>query len=252
MSMLQVNELTSVILAGGLGTRLAHIVSDVPKPLAPVAGRPFLEYLIQQIRAAGCTDVVICVGHQAELISRHLGDGGRYGVNIQYSYEKTLLGTAGALVLARNLIQSESFLVFNGDTYCSVDLQELAKQHGNLGALATIVTAQVDDADRYGSVIADDRDAITHFLEKAQSASHSRVNAGIYLLNKSIVSAIEPGARCSLETDVFPSLVGCGLFAYSHAQSFIDIGTPDSYSYAQTHLPLLAGFGQHQKVETSD
>jgi len=240
-------KLTCVILAGGLGKRLSPVVSDVPKPMASVAGRPFLEYLLAQVREAGCADVVLCVGYKAHVIENYFGDGGKYSVEIRYSREQELLGTAGALALARPLISSEPFLVLNGDSYCPVDLQALLTQHQARGAMATIVATQVEDASRYGSMVLNDNDAIIRFCEKGQAVRAgvkpphitAYVNAGIYVLNQAILDLAPRGKYCSIEYEVFPALVGRGLYAFRQPGPFIDIGTPDSFRIAQTVLPKL-------------
>lgn len=243
-------KLTCVILAGGLGKRLSSVVSDMPKPMAPVAGKPFLEYLLAQIREAGCTDVVLCVGYQAHVIENHFGDGGEYGVEIRYSREQELLGTAGALALARPLIRSDPFLVLNGDSYCSVDLKALLAQHQAHGAVATIVATKVEDVSRYGGMVLGANEAVIRFCEKDQADRVMYVNAGIYVLNQAVLDLVPPGKECSIEHEVFPSLAGRGLYAFRQPGPFIDIGTPDSFRMAQTVLPKLQRRGPVSDVST--
>lgn len=236
--------LTCAILVGGLGTRLRSVLSDTPKPMARVNGRPFLEYLVEQVRVAGYTDVVLCVGYKAELIENHFGDGSKYGVQINYSKEQELLGTAGALSQARNLIRSNPFLVMNGDSYCAINFEALLSQHKISGAVATIVAAKVDDTSRYGSILLepDDTRAI-QFKEKQQTTGAGYVNAGIYLLNQAILEQIPVGQYCSIEHDLFPSLIGRGIHAFRQTRPFMDIGTPDSFEMAQTVIPEMLKSG---------
>lgn len=231
------SKLTCVILAGGCGKRLSSVVNEVPKPMAPVAGRPFLEYLLAQVRDAGCTDVVLCVGHKANVIKDYFGSGHKCGVKIRYSQERELLGTAGALALARPLIHSNPFLVLNGDSYCSVDFQGFLTQHQARGAVATIVVARVEDASRYGSIVLGEDDTVIHFYEKRQPHDATYVNAGIYILNHEVLDLVPLGKYCSIEHEVFPILVQHGLYAFRQPGPFIDIGTPDSFAMAQTVLP---------------
>lgn len=236
------DKLTCVILAGGLGTRLSPVVNDVPKPMALVAGRPFLEYLIAQVREAGFTDVVLCIGYKAYVIENHFGDGRKYGVEIRYSREEKLLGTAGALALARPLIRSDPFLVMNGDSYCAVDFLDLLAQHRARGAVATIVVTQVKDISRYGSIVLGDNDMVIHFCEKDQAnETQAYVNAGIYMLNQVILDLVPVGKPCSIEYEVFPMLAGRGLYAFRQPGAFIDIGVPTTFKAAQTLLPSLQG-----------
>lgn len=232
--------LTCVILVGGLGTRLRSVLSDIPKPMAPVNGRPFLEYLVEQVRVAGYTDVVLCVGHKAEAIENHFSDGSKYDVRIHYSREKELLGTAGALSVARSLIRSDPFLLMNGDSYCAVNFEALFRQHQTSSAIATIVASEVDNTSRYGTIVLKPEDTqIIEFKEKDGSAGSGYVNAGIYLLNQSVFEQIPVSQYCSIEHDLFPSLIGKGIHAFRQTQPFIDIGTPESFEMAQTILPEI-------------
>ena len=227
-------DLTCVILVGGQGTRLLPVVSDVPKPMAVVNGRPFLEYLLAQVCKAGFTDVLLCLGHKAEAIKNHFGDGSGYGIKIRYSREKELLGTAGALALARPLICSDPFLVMNGDSYCNVDFEVLIKQHRMRGAVATIVTSWLDSQARYGSVVLDAQNDIVAFCEKGESTGSGYINGGIYVLDQTVLDLIPCGQYCSIERDIFPELAGKGLYAFKTSGMFIDIGVPAELERAQT------------------
>lgn len=234
------NDLTCVILAGGLGTRLTPVVHEVPKPMAQVAGRPFLAYLVDQVRAAGCTDVVFCIGYMGYMIEEYFADGSQYGLRFHYSHEQQLLGTAGALALARPLIRSNPCVVLNGDSYCPVNLADLLAYHRMRQAHATIATTQVPDTTRYGYLEVGLDDAILHFREKAQTAGAGYVNAGIYALQLAVLDLIPPAVSCSIEQDLFPRLAGYGLYAFRQVEPFIDIGTPASFATAQIMLPTLA------------
>jgi D-glycero-alpha-D-manno-heptose 1-phosphate guanylyltransferase len=233
--------LICVILAGGLGTRLRSILPDTPKPMACINGRPFLEYLLTQIRLAGYTDVILCVGYKAEVIENHFTNGRRYGVQIRYSRERELSGTAGALSQARHLIRSDPFLVMNGDSYCAVNFEELISQHQARSAVASIVTTRIEDRSRCGSVGLGPRDSIVRFAEKAETRGSGYINAGIYLINQTVLDLIPAGKYFSLERDIFPSLVGRGLYAFKTSGVFIDIGTPSELQQAQTVLKDYLG-----------
>lgn len=235
------SELTCLILAGGLGTRLRAVLHDIPKPMAPVNGRPFLEYLLAQVRMAGLTDVILCVGHQAQVIENYFGDGREHAVQIRYSREPELLGTAGALSQARSLIRSEPFVVMNGDSYCSIDFDELIKQHKARRAVATVAATLVENQSRYGSMLLGPQDVIARFFEKSEGGS-GYVNGGIYMLSHEVLGLIPPGQKLSMEQDVFPSLVGRGLYAFKTRGVFIDIGLPRELERAQTILKNLDGF----------
>lgn len=232
--------LTCVILAGGLGTRLRSVLPDTPKPMAAVDGRPFLEYLLAQVCQAGLTDVVLCVGHKAEVIENHVADGRKYGLRIRYSRERELLGTAGALSQATNLIQSDPFLVANGDSYCDVEIHELLKEHQTRDAVATIVVNWVEDQSRYGGAVLGPEDTVVRFAEKTISGP-GYINGGIYVLKRAVLDLVPPGQYCSIEHDVFPLLAGHGLYAFKTSGTFIDIGTPAELERARRLLKDVAG-----------
>lgn len=232
-------NLRCLILAGGLGTRLAPIISDLPKPMAQVAGRPFLAYLLHQVQAAGCTDVVLSIGHKGHLIEDYFGDGNHDGLQLRYSREPQPLGTGGALALARPLLGTTTCLVLNGDSYCPLDLHALLAHHQARGACATIAATQVPDPAPYGQLVLGGDDTIIHFREKGESKAAGYVNAGIYLLEQSVFDLIPPTVPCSLERAIFPLLAGQGLYAFRQTTPFIDIGTPTTWQLAQTILPEL-------------
>lgn len=233
------NALPCVILAGGLGTRLAPATTAIPKPMVPVAGRPFLVYLLEQVRAAGCTDVGLCIGYRGQTIADYFGDGSAYGLRLRYSQEEALRGTAGALAQARPLLPPGPFFVLNGDSYCPVDFAALQAHHQAHNAQATIVAAHVPDASPYGRLVIGADDAIVAFEEKGQAAGPSAVNAGVYLLETTVLDLIPPDQPYSLERDLFPRLTGRGLYAFRQTARFLDIGTPSALAAAQTLLPAL-------------
>ncbi len=226
---------TCVILAGGLGTRLRSVLSDAPKPMAEVNGRPFLAYVLDQVRRAGLIDVILCVGYKAEVIEDHVADGRTYGLHVRYSRERDLLGTAGALRQARDLIRSDPFLAFNGDSYCEVEIGKLIEQHRARGATATIAVCEVEEPSRYGSTMLGASDRIISFSEK-MGAGPRYINGGVYALNQSVLDLVPSGQPSSIERDIFPLLAGDGLYAFRTAGTFIDIGTPADLERAQTVL----------------
>ena len=232
-------NLTGVILAGGRGTRLSAVVKDVPKPMASVAGKPFVEYIVAQARSAGCEKIVFCVGYRAESIRDYFHEGAGHGIAIRYSDETKPLGTAGALARAKDLIDSDPFLVFNGDSYCAADLRALIRRHEERGAAATVAVAYVEDTSDYGSVDVDPSGVLCAFNEKGKLSGPGFVNAGVYLLSKSVLDSVPLGAPSSLEYSVFPSLTRKGLHAFRCPGPFIDIGTPESFEAAQKSLPAI-------------
>jgi D-glycero-alpha-D-manno-heptose 1-phosphate guanylyltransferase len=225
--------ITAAVLAGGLGTRLRHSVSDLPKVLAPVAGRPFLQYVLDQVAEAGVHKVVLCTGYLGEQVSGALG--GRYGrLRLCYSHEARPMGTAGALRLALPLLDGDPLLVLNGDSYCEVGLHEFVAWHRECAAGAgSLLVTWVEDAARYGTVEVDDSGAVRSFREKRAEAAPGWISAGIYLLSRRLLTSIPAGRVVSIERDVFPAWVGGGLRAYRIRAPFIDIGTPESYAEAE-------------------
>jgi len=224
---------SALILAGGLGTRLRPVVSDKPKALAPVAGRPFLAHLLDQLALAGLRAAVLCTGHMAEQVESALGQ--RHGpLRLLYSRETSPLGTGGALRLALPLIASDPVLALNGNSYCDVDLPAFWRWHGESRAQASLCLCRVDDVSRYGQVHAAPDGRVIRFAEKGAASGPGWINAGVYLFSRQRLQAIPPGRPVSLERDVLPLWVEQGLHAYPCPGRFIDIGAPESYAQAQT------------------
>ena len=219
----------ALILVGGKGTRLKNCVSDRPKPMADVSGRPFAEWLVLALRAQGLRRVVFCTGHKAGVIRAHFGDGSNWEMDIACSQEPSPLGTAGAIRYAVAHVHTDPFLILNGDSYCPADFRRMCEFHRQNRARATLWLVSMDDCRRYGSVETDDRGQVLGFREKSETAEPGQINAGIYLLQREVVESIPPGRAVSIEREVFPGLIGRGLYAVAGDGPFIDIGTPESY-----------------------
>ena len=223
----------AVILAGGAGTRLRSVVSDVPKPLAPVAGRPFIEYLLLQVRAAGIARVVICSGYRAGTIEAELGTGERWGVSIRYSVEDAPLGTGGALRHAQPMLAGERWLVMNGDSLFDISLADLFGAHARRPAPATLALASVGDASRYGGVTLARDGTVSAFVEKPPDAAPKCINGGLYIIDRTTLDLIPADRPVSLEHEVFGGLVGRGLRGVALDGYFVDIGVPADFMRAQ-------------------
>lgn len=226
---------TAVILAGGFGTRLAAVVSDVPKPMAPVAGRPFLERLLDRLAAQDIRRVVLAVGHRSDAIRSHFGAA--YGpLTLHYSEETEPLGTGGALRRAFDSQSLDRAVALNGDTWCDVDLRALSQRHARSGAVATLTLVHQDDAARFGTVEVDARGQVAGFREKRPGAG--LINAGVYALERRVFDLAPLAARFSFENDVLAAHAREGCFAAHVADgaTFIDIGVPQDYARAQTLL----------------
>lgn len=219
----------ALILAGGLGTRLRSVVSGLPKVLAPVGGRPFLDYLLLQLRKGGIHEVTLCVGYKAELVRAHVGDGRPWDLSVTYSNEDQPLGTGGALRLAVDSLGDGPFVVMNGDSFFDVPLRGLRETHAQSGAAGTLALA-IGAGERYGAVEMDPAGRITAFREKGSraGAAGDTFNGGVYVLDRSVLSTIAPGTAVSLERDVFPTLAG-RLRGEVFESFFVDIGVPDDF-----------------------
>ena len=227
---------TAMILAGGLGTRLRGIVEDLPKPMARVAEKPFLEWLIRQVRSHEIRSAVLCTGYLGNIVEEYFGDGSKWGLSLSYSRETLPMGTAGALRLAIEKTRARTLLVLNGDSYCRYDLKRLLTAHESQKAAATLWLVPVAERLRYGTVATNPDGSVSSFVEKDVKAEGEYINAGVYLLNRDLIASIPQNIKLSLETEVLPSLVGRGLYAVRGEGPFIDIGTPESFAIASSFM----------------
>lgn len=238
--MQSLTDLTAAILAGGLGTRLRHAIPDRPKVLAEVAGRPFLEHLLDQLQAAGVRQVVLCTGHQGDQVREQLGSC--HGtMRLEYSQEPAPMGTAGALRLALPLLRSDPVLVLNGDSFCDVDFRAFRHWHLGKPSQASLTLTEVPDTSRYGEVHLTADGAVRHFREKGGRLGAGLINAGVYMLGHALLSEIPAEGTVSLERGIFPRLIGRGLYGYRTSARFLDIGTPESYAAATPFFAQRAG-----------
>lgn len=230
----------AVVLCGGLGTRLRDVVADRPKSLAPVAGRPFLAYLLDHLARQQVAEVILSAGHQAEQIVDFARTGIPSGLSATVSVEPMPLGTAGGIRFAAHDAQlTGTFLVLNGDTYFDGALRRLVEVHASRGATVTMALAHVDEAGRYGAVRFDEETLAGESFEEKSGRGPGWINAGVYVLSDSALADLPVGVPASLERDVLPTLVGRGLFAVPFADAtFLDIGTPSDYEAAASILSL--------------
>src|SRR5690606_18922886 len=232
----------ALLLAGGLGTRLRPLTEDLPKPMAPLVNRPWLEHLLMHLKREGIEQFVFAVKHYPEVIQRHFGDGSRFGVEIQYAVEKELLGTAGAIKNAESLL-SDQFIVINADVVQMAPLRPLLEFHRSHRGAVTIGLTQVDDPSAYGVVEQTDTGEITRFVEKPprHEAPSNRINAGIYVMDKEVLKYIPANREVSIERETFPLLIEQGLGVYGTLIEgyWMDMGTTDRYR--QAHWDVLDG-----------
>lgn len=225
------NGTIPVLLCGGMGTRLRPALKDLPKPLAPVLGRPFLAYLLDQLREAGFSRAVLSTGYKREILSGMIGSEYN-GMSIHYIEETSPLGTGGALKWVMGQVRAEEYLVMNGDSYLGLPFNEFLQQPGQ-GCQALLALAKMEDCSRYGTVSTNDNGKVLQFIEKKGIPEAGDINAGIYRIQGSIQAFFPEGEAFSLERDVFEPLSRSGhLGAIPYDAPFIDIGTPESFKAA--------------------
>lgn len=222
----------AIILAGGLGTRLRSVLADLPKPMAPVAGRPFLAHVLDALVKAGFESAVLAVGYRYEAIRDHFGAAYR-GMRLAYSVEASPLGTGGAIRLAADLVHADPVFVLNGDTYLELDYAAMLAAHRAAGAGISVAVCEVPDVGRYGSLEVT-ADRIVGFREKGRSGP-GFINAGTYLLSAEVITRIPIGRPHSFEQELLMPLVAeIQPLAFVTYGKFIDIGVPEDYARAQT------------------
>jgi mannose-1-phosphate guanylyltransferase len=234
----------ALILAGGEGTRLRPLTSTMPKPVVPLAGQPFITHMLDWLRRHGVQEVIMSCGFLADGVRDVLGDGAQLGLRLAYLEEPEPLGTGGALKYAEDMLD-ERFFMLNGDVLTDIDLTAQLAQHEATGALATLALIGVDDPSSYGLVRRNDDLSVREFLEKpsVDQIDTNLINAGAYILQRSVLAIMAPaGTKMSIERDVFPRLVGDGLYGYEAAGYWLDIGTPDRYM--QGTYDILEGIVQ--------
>jgi mannose-1-phosphate guanylyltransferase len=220
----------AVILVGGEGTRLRPLTSTVPKPVVPLVDRPFISFMLEWLCAHGIDDVIMSCGFLATSVRNVLGDGSAYGIRLRFVEEPDPRGTAGALKFAESMLD-ERFLMLNGDVLTDIDLTEQIAQHERTAAKATLALVPVDDPSAYGLVHLRDDRAVRDFVEKPSSDTidTNLISAGAYVLEREILDLVPPGRNVSIEREVWPLLIGAGLYGYPSEAYWLDIGTPARY-----------------------
>ena len=214
----------AVLLVGGEGTRLRPLTEWLPKSMLPIVNRPFLEHQLEHLRSHGVDDVILSCGYLPEPITEHFCD------TLRYAVEPEPLGTGGAIRFSAEGID-ETFLVCNGDVLTDLDIGALLRTHREQGAAATIALHRVVNPSAYGLVRTEADGRVTAFIEKPSPGEMDvdTINAGTYVLEPGVLELIEPGRAVSVERDVFPRLIGGGLYARADDGRWRDIGTPASY-----------------------
>ena len=220
----------AVILAGGEGTRLRPLTSTVPKPVVPLVDRPFISFMLEWLRAHGIDDVIMSCGFQATSVRNVLGDGSGLQMRLRFVEEPDARGTAGALKFAESLLD-ERFVMLNGDVLTDLDLSAQIAQHEATGAKATLALVPVPDPTAYGLVHLQDDLSVRDFVEKPSSDAidTNLISAGAYVLEREILELVPPDRNVSIEREVWPLLVGKGLYGFPSQGYWLDIGSPERY-----------------------
>jgi mannose-1-phosphate guanylyltransferase len=222
----------AVILVGGEGTRLRPLTSTVPKPVVPLVDRPLIGYMLDWLRGHGVDEVIMSLGFLATGVRNVLGDGSDFGVSLRFVEEPEPRGTAGALKYAEEFLH-DRFLMLNGDVLTDLDLSAQIAQHEATGATGTLALVPVPDPSSYGLVRLREDKSVEEFLEKPAPGTvldTNLISAGAYVLERSVLDLIEPDRKVSIEREVWPRLVGEGLYGFDDQDAYwLDIGTPERY-----------------------
>ncbi|MBI5390168.1 NTP transferase domain-containing protein [Candidatus Woesearchaeota archaeon] len=223
---------TAFILAGGRGTRLKPLTDEIPKPLIPVHDKPLLQHALDLFRKHGITEIIIALGFKGEKIKEYFGNGKKFGMTITYVEESKPLGTAGPLLLAKDLLTS-TFVMCNADELKEIDLIDMYHHHKETKGMATIALTTVEDPSMYG-VAKLQGTKIMEFIEKPskESAPSPFINAGLYMLEPEVLNMV-PEGFAMMETDVFPKIAKEGkLFGYPFSGQWFDVGNLERYEKA--------------------
>ena len=231
----------AMVLAAGRGTRLAPLTDSTPKPLVPVAGRPFLEHILDSLRAGGIREVVLNLHHLGRRIEEHLGDGGRFGLRVRYSWENPILDTGGGIKQAEPLLAGEPFVVLNGDSLLELRLGEVVERHRERGAIATMVVRPDPDAERYGLVELDGDDRVRRITGQPPGASgplRPFMFPGMQIFEPAIFDWMDAGVAFGVTRVTYPRLLKAGAPVQGFVTSarWVNIDTPGALAAAESEL----------------
>lgn len=223
----------TLIMAGGKGTRIASVASDIPKPMIPVAGKPVLEHEIECLCGQGVTDLIITVSHLGHIITNYFGDGSKFGVHIEYFVEETPLGNAGALLRLKEQL-TEDFLLLNADAVFDIDFNRFVGFHRKHGGLATLFTHPNNHPYDSGLIVADEAGRVTRWLTKEDDRKgyyRNRVNAGLHVLSPKLLDQVFDTPKVDLDRQILKPLAGTGeMYVYDSPEYVRDMGTPERYA----------------------
>jgi len=229
----------AIVLAGGFGTRLQQLVKDIPKPMALINNRPFLEYLLNYLKLNKIQKIILSVGYKHEVIFDYFKTNFN-NIELVYSIEDEPLGTGGGIKKATELVQDDTFFVINGDTLFDIDLTNMLDYHNNNNCDITIALKYFNDNSRYGSVKIDDKNKVTGFIEKNEKSCQSFINGGIYIINKIKFNTVNLPYKFSFEKDFLEKYYNVlNIQGLSFNNYFLDIGIPQDYNIAQNDFKHL-------------
>jgi mannose-1-phosphate guanylyltransferase/phosphomannomutase len=233
----------AIIIAGGLGTRLRPLTYNIPKPIVPLANKPFVFHQIELLKKFGITEIILNLHYLSDNIRNIFDDGKRLGVKVYYSIEEHPLGTAGAVKNAEKYFDGGTMLVFNGDILTDMNLERALKFHEEKKAKVTIALTTVEDPTLYGLVVTDKSGRVTEFREKPswEHVTVNTINAGVYIVDPGIFKLVPKGKEFSFERQLYPMLLERGekIYGYVTDAYWMDIGSPEKYLKA--HRDILNG-----------
>jgi D-glycero-alpha-D-manno-heptose 1-phosphate guanylyltransferase len=231
----------AIVLAGGMGRQIKLELGNIPKPMAVVNGRPFLEFVLLFLKKNGIEDIIVSCGYMRPVIESYFESGKEWGVKIRYTDEDFLRGTAGSVKLAEDLIEEDHFLVVNGDTFHDIPVYELLEAHLRFDTFVTMALKESLNPEKYGAVELLENQQVLRFLGRGHKDYARLVNTGIYVFNKEVLKFIQPNESISLEKDIFPLLTKLGkLYGYVCNDYFLDIEVPENYETIKKKLKELA------------
>jgi NDP-sugar pyrophosphorylase family protein len=233
----------AIIIAGGLGTRLRPLTYNMPKPIVPLANKPFVFHQIELLRKFGITEIILNLHYLSDSIREIFDDGKKLGVKIHYSIEEKPLGTAGAVKNAEKFFDTNPMIIFNGDILTDINLEKMIKFHNEKKGKVTLALTRVEDPTTYGLIITDENDRVLEFREKPswEHVTANTINAGIYIVDPSIFKHVPKGKEFSFERQLYPMLLERGekMYGYITDAYWMDIGDP--VKYLKAHHDILSG-----------
>lgn len=231
----------AMVLAAGLGTRLRPITNNIPKPLIPVAGRPLIHYTLNLLKRHNIKEVIINLHYLADMIKKEVGDGSRFGIKVNYSYEPEILGTGGGIKKVEDFFSDGTFLVINADILVGLDLSDVVRFHKEKGAIATMVLRHDKDVDSYGAIEIDKDGRIRQFLGKIDykgAPLRKLMFTGIHVLEPEVLSYIPSNISCCINRTAYPEMISTGERVYGYVMDgyWSDLGTPERYSQAEEDM----------------